>query len=685
MVSRIRRSRFGLQSLALAGAAFFASAALTGCAAPAGEDTACAEEAGCAEAVADSSDELIVFTLGKKRWQVTSPFADRSELQDTLAQLAASDTAVVDMTAGPDGSWVILTATDIYSGGPLPSGMAFWLSFMASKGQQPKAVDINSDGGYVIIADGMYHVGGSVNQDAKDKIAEYYNKGWKIRDVETTPSGYVILGDGSLASYANTGEQLMALLADRIKSKRRVEQVEIGLDGGWVVISDQEAATAQASSTLRNSLKAAAKSQSHMSKLMLAENGGFVLYSNGTALGSGGNVAEAIEYGTGGQNIWERMDFYGVPGVSISVIENNKVTYSRGYGVLKQGEEQHVLATTPFDMASLSKFVGALTMMKLDSDAAYNYDVDWSVVNQAKPNGNVDKWLTAGENNPGTYGFANVDVSNTLSTAHFMRHQTDFIQSGGSPGWARGAKTLSGETWQWMLGWDCTTSPCGYNKGKRAWSTGGSGPVAYDYDSVNFLIPQAIAEDLTGKEAWEVLDDMWFKPMGLKNITGYTWSRLMDIGNVAWQHNSSGPRGTLTVYPWTFAGGIYAAPMDYAELMILALNQGKDSSGVQRIPASAINRMLQVQNGNVGFGLFGDANADITEVNDNRFRHNGAHSGRARTTMCGNPTRDGGIVITINANLSDVADANGQSDSTDFINWLMNEYMQYTGWPGDCL
>ncbi|MEZ4376140.1 MAG: hypothetical protein R3B07_35370 [Polyangiaceae bacterium] len=51
-----------------------------------------------------------------------------------------------------------------------------------------------------------------------------------------------------------------------------------------------------------------------MSKLMLAEDGGFVLWSNGNAIASRGNVMEAVEYGTGGQNIWERMDFYGIPG-----------------------------------------------------------------------------------------------------------------------------------------------------------------------------------------------------------------------------------------------------------------------------------------------------------------------------------------------------------------------------------
>ncbi|MEZ4376138.1 MAG: serine hydrolase domain-containing protein [Polyangiaceae bacterium] len=660
-----------------------ASPVLAGCAASTTEDVACSDqETGCEETVGDVSDEVSVLSLSKKRWQVTSPFADRTSLQTTLGALASSNTAIVDMTAGPGGAWVILTADDVYSGGPLPSGMAFWMSLMRSNGHQLKAVDINSDGGYVIIADGTYHIGGSVNQGAKDKIAEYYSKGWKIRDVETTPTGYVILGDGSLASYANTGQQLMAVLADRLKSKRRVEQVEIGLDGGWVVISDQEAAVAQASSTLSASLKAAAKAQAHMSKLMLAENGGFVLYSNGTASASPNNVAEAVEYGSDGRNIWERMDYYNLPGVSISIIENNQVKYSRGYGVLKQGEEQHILATTMFDMASLSKFVGALTVMKVDSEP-YPFSVDASIVDNARTNGAVEKWLDEGNTNPGAYGFSILPVSNTLTTAHFLRHQTDFIRSGGSPGYDYGSASLNGSTWQYLLGWNCSTNPCGYNSNDQAWTVGGAGSVASSYDSVHFSVPQAVVEDATGLAAFELIEKYWTEPMHLDHLTGDTHSPL--LAGAAWPHGGSGPRATRHAYPWTFAGGIYAAPMDYAELMILAMNQGKDSSGVERIPAWAINRMLQVQDSNVGFGLYSDGVGAVVEGSGVAFVHNGAHSGRTYTHMCGNPTTDTGIVIAINKESGDGPDRGTGNDSADFVGWVLDQYTAFLGYaPFNC-
>ncbi|MEZ4376139.1 MAG: serine hydrolase [Polyangiaceae bacterium] len=355
------------------------------------------------------------------------------------------------------------------------------------------------------------------------------------------------------------------------------------------------------------------------------------------------------------------------------------MTYSRGYGVLKQGEEQHVLATTVFDMASLSKFVGALTMMKLDSDGAYDFDVDDSIVDNAIQDGHIDQWLTAGEANPGKYGFANRDVATSLTTAHFMRHQTDFIQSGGSPGLSAWLGSRSGA----RPGSTClagTAPRIRVTTATRMRTTTGAGKVT-DYDSVNFLIPKRWRRDVShgGLRAHrEVLDhaDGSQVPARLHFLSRHGHRQGGLAARPEWSASQ------VVRVPWTFAGGVYAALKDYAELMILAMNEGRDSSGVQRIPAAAVDRMLTADDGNVGFGLFGDRNGDMTEGSDNAFRHNGSHSSRARTAMCGNATRDEGIVITLNIEGGDL-DKNGSNDSLEFINWIRNEYVTATGFNGD--
>lgn len=71
-----------------------------------------------------------------------------------------------------------------------------------------------------------------------------------------------------------------------------------------------------------------------------------------------------------GDSTWtiqERMEHYGVPGVSISVIQNGKIEWSNTYGVMEKGSESLVNENTLFQAASISKPVtayGALTLVE---------------------------------------------------------------------------------------------------------------------------------------------------------------------------------------------------------------------------------------------------------------------------------------------------------------------------------
>lgn len=637
------------------------------------------------EEVATTASAISVSDGPKARWYSTASFQEAQKLKDVLADLASSNTEILGMTASPQGGWVITTETGYFTGGTLPNGMAFWLSLLLNQGQTLRAVSINEAGGYVITGHSTYHTGGAVPQNARDKIAQYYANGWQIRDIDITDVGYVILGSGTLASYANVDADLMQVLADRARSKRTVQQVEIGFGGEWAAVAGQQPATEGVSSQLRGTLDAAARGARHMSRLMMGPNGSYVLYSHGNVTATPGSAIEAIEYGTASTlNLWEWMAATGVPGLSIAIIENNQVAFARGYGVLRQGQDKAVLASTPFDVASLSKFTGALTMVKLDADDAYDFDIDDSVVNAAKAGGVIEGWIASGGAQPGTYQFPSTAVSTQLTTANFMRHQTDFVPSNGSPGFPEGSAALNGKTaWDYLMGWDCS-SGCGYNGQDFAWSAGGNGVVQPKYDSVNFLVPQAVAEDVAGKSAAKLLEDYFFTPMGLTDITARTDSPVHD--RAAWQHSNAGPSAARQVFPWTFAGGVFASPSDYAELMILALNQGRDSSGVERLPASAVNRMLEVPvaGSAAGFGLFSDLPGDITETNDNAFLHNGSHSGLTRSYMCGNPSRNAGIVVVFNADIADGPDADAVNETVELQNYIINRYSAAVGWPGDC-
>ena len=643
-----------------------------------------------------SEDALVVQGGPKSSWRNTSAFHDPPKLTALLDRLRADDLEILDMASTANGAWVVSAEDGVTTSGTLPNALAYWLSWMQAQGETIRAVDVNAAGGWVIIGDAIWRSGGPVSQLTKDAITDWFAQGWAIRDLALTDTGYVMLGQGNLARYANVDADLSAFLADRLASGRKVEQVDIGFDGRWVAIAAQETAGEGNTSQLASVLRSAAMDAKHLSRLMLGPGTSFVLYSHGQATATPGSVIDAIELGAPGQpNLWRRMVNAGVPGLSIALVDGNQVVMARGYGVLKQGEEKHVLATTPFDMASLSKYVGALTVMRLDDNSSFSIDTPVVTVANAAPNRVLGQWLVNGTANPATYSISNNAISNQLTTEHFLRHMSDFVRSGGSPGFPINQSELANTTTtDYLLGFDCSTNPCGYNGANVAWTVGGLGPVAPSYDSVNFVVPQGVVEQVTGKPAAELIEDYFLTPMGLGDTTGRITSSSM-LNRAAWQHGNSGPTSTRFVYPWTFAGGLWSSPSDYAELLILALNRGRDSSGVQRVSEASIERMTSVLpsgTSSFGYGLMSeqrlnlytrDSRNNLIAVDANLW-HNGSHGGQTRTHMCGNPQRRQGIVITVNADLTSNRQGINVNESRELIEYILDQFTSTLGFPGNC-
>ena len=72
----------------------------------------------------------------------------------------------------------------------------------------------------------------------------------------------------------------------------------------------------------------------------------------------------------------ERMAHYKVPGVSIAVIENGRLSWARGFGVKEAGMPEPVAPTTLFQAASISKPVAATGMLRLVERGTLQLDTD---------------------------------------------------------------------------------------------------------------------------------------------------------------------------------------------------------------------------------------------------------------------------------------------------------------------
>jgi|WetSurMetagenome_2_1015567.scaffolds.fasta_scaffold425006_1 hypothetical protein len=72
-------------------------------------------------------------------------------------------------------------------------------------------------------------------------------------------------------------------------------------------------------------------------------------------------------------NILERMKTYNVPGVSIAVINNFKLEWAKGYGVLESGKDNVVTKETLFQAASTSKPLATSIVLHLVKEGKLDF------------------------------------------------------------------------------------------------------------------------------------------------------------------------------------------------------------------------------------------------------------------------------------------------------------------------
>ncbi len=86
--------------------------------------------------------------------------------------------------------------------------------------------------------------------------------------------------------------------------------------------------------------------------------------------------AVMIKGQTTAMKLADRMAHYKVPGLSVAVINDGKIEWARGYGVVEKDGDKSVTADTLFLAGSISKPVAALAALRLVEQGKLNLDED---------------------------------------------------------------------------------------------------------------------------------------------------------------------------------------------------------------------------------------------------------------------------------------------------------------------
>jgi CubicO group peptidase (beta-lactamase class C family) len=309
----------------------------------------------------------------------------------------------------------------------------------------------------------------------------------------------------------------------------------------------------------------------------------------------------------------DRMSSNNTPGVSVAVINNGRVEWAKGYGVLEAGSRVPVTTETLFQAGSISKAVTAVAVMRLVEQGKLNLDEDvnkklvsWKVPeNEFTRNKKVTlRGLlshSAGVNVPSFTGYLSGEPVPTLLQ----------VLDGVKP---------------------ANTPPI------RVDSVPGSG---FRYSGGGYTIVQQLLIDVEKKPFPDLMSELVFKLLKMKHSTFEQDLPKDLINSSAAGHNSKGekPLGRWRFLPEMAAAGMWSTPSDLA-LLAIELQQAQAGQSNKFLTARTVSQMLTPQIGNWGLGFSVEG-----EGRNRRFSHGGSTLEFNSFLMAYNNSGQGAVIM----------------------------------------
>ena len=337
-------------------------------------------------------------------------------------------------------------------------------------------------------------------------------------------------------------------------------------------------------------------------------------------------------------SIQERMAYYGVPGVSIAVINNYRIEWAKGYGVQEADRKTPVDTSTMFQAASVSKPISSVAALSLVQRGVLDLDRDANEI--------LTSWKIPKSDS----------IENFLVTLRGLLSHTSGLTPTGYNGYEQGAKL---PTLIQVLNGDrpANTTPISVDE------LHGQG---FHYSGGGYTILQQMMLDVTRSKFPDFMRQTVLGPLEMNHST-YEQPLPKRLRKFAASgHRSSGRplRGKWHVYPEMAAAGLWTTPADLARFAIeVQLAAAGRSSKV--IPQPLAIEMLTPQRGGpVGLGLFLRGSGGAI-----RFGHSGANEG-FRSEFVAFVHRGQGAIVMTNS------DTGG-----GLLSEVINSIAAVYGWP----
>ena len=310
----------------------------------------------------------------------------------------------------------------------------------------------------------------------------------------------------------------------------------------------------------------------------------------------------------------EQMAKYKVLGVSVAVINDGKLEWAKGYGVIEAGGTTPVTADTLFQAASISKPVAALAALALVEQGKLSLDED--------VNAKLKSWQVP-END--------FTKEQKVTLRRLLSHNAGLTVHG-FRGYASDeavpsvVQILNGEKPANSAAIRVDLLP-----GSK-WRYAGGG----------YTVMQQLLADVTGKPFPQLVRELVLDKAGMKQ-SGYEQPLPEARANqAALGHRATGAlvKGKWHTYPEMAAAGLWTTPSDLARFAI-ELQQAYAGNSSKVISQAMVKQMLTKQAGDYGLGLgVGGEGKTFT------FSHGGSNEGFKCMLVAFAETGQGAVVMT---------------------------------------
>ncbi len=332
------------------------------------------------------------------------------------------------------------------------------------------------------------------------------------------------------------------------------------------------------------------------------------------------------------------MAHYGVPAVSIAVIHDGKVHWTRAYGRAVAGESQTDSNRALFQAASISKTLTAFATLRVADQGLLAVD---DPVNRY-----LHSWRLP-ESDAGS--------SDSVTVARLLAHMAG-LNVPGFPGYKPGVviptvtQILDGAA-------PANTPPI------RIMQPPGS---TWAYSGGGYLVLQQALEDVTGQDFPRLMDSLVFRPLGMTHSTFQQPlpANLENHAAVGYGDGGGALPGRWNVYPELAAAGLWTTASDLARFALALHAAANDSPQTLLSPQSAA-ALTTPQFGSFSLGLLVRRNGE-----HRWFTHNGGNEGYRALMYAYLTTAEGAVVMTNSDS--------GMALANEIISSIALEYR----WPG---